>query len=69
MLVLMNYNEFKRRLKALGAEIESHRGKGSHMRISLGDRFTFSPDHGRKEVAKGTFRAICRQLGIDPNTI
>ncbi|MBF0136604.1 MAG: type II toxin-antitoxin system HicA family toxin [Magnetococcus sp. DMHC-1] len=65
----MTGGEFKRKLQALGAKIETRQGKGSHMKIRLGDRVTFAPDHGKKEVPIGTFRAICRQLGIKPTDI
>ncbi|MBF0623839.1 MAG: type II toxin-antitoxin system HicA family toxin [Magnetococcales bacterium] len=65
----MNGNELKRKLRILGAVIETGRGKGSHMQIKLGNRITHAQNHGNKEVPIGTLRAIRRQLGITTRRI
>ena len=41
-----------------------HRGKGSHGRIYLGERFTTLQDP-RKELPRGTLHGMLDDLGID----
>lgn len=43
-------------------------GKGDHGALYLGDRKTIVPDL-RKDLRRGTLRAMCRQLGIDPTEL
>lgn len=40
-------------------------GKGDHMKVRLGERFTVLPGQ-RGEIRKVTLYAICRDLAIDP---
>ncbi|MDZ7662831.1 hypothetical protein [Thiohalophilus sp.] len=40
--------------------------KGSHGRLYYGGRFTTLKDR-KKEIGKGLRRAMCAQLGIDPD--
>lgn len=62
----MNGNELIRRLRKLARKtgqemtIDTKRGKGSHVRVTLGGRGTTVPI----DVPRGTLRAILRQLGI-----
>ncbi|PVZ52562.1 MULTISPECIES: type II toxin-antitoxin system HicA family toxin [unclassified Pseudomonas] len=59
----MKCNEFKRWLLAQGVEI-SNTAKGSHFKLYYGSKQTTLPDHGAKEMAEGTRRAIIKQLGL-----
>lgn len=58
----MNPSEAKRFLRKLGATFEP--GKGGHLKVTLNGRRSVLPMHGKKEIAKGTWRAILKQLGI-----
>jgi mRNA interferase HicA len=64
----MSKNEFLRRLRRLGATIETSRGKGGHVGVELGGRRTFVPT-GSGELPTGTMRAILRQLGLRPDEL
>ncbi|PYG03664.1 hypothetical protein D893_00905 [Thioalkalivibrio sp. ALE21] len=70
----MNGNEYLKRLQRLGkktgtpVQLVEHQGKGSHGRIYYGDRFTTLKDR-KKEIGPGLLKAMCKQLGIDPNDI
>ena len=44
------------------------RGKGSHGTLYCGDRHTVVKDR-RKPLKTGTLRAMCKQLGIEPNDL
>jgi hypothetical protein len=65
----MTGNEFLERLKlyanarGLTVIIEEGRGKGSHAKLRLGDRFTWVKDR-RKEIGAGLLASMCRDLGI-----
>lgn len=59
----MKCNEFKRWLKAQGVEIAKS-GTGSHFKLYFNGKQTTLPDHGAKEMAEGTRRAIIKQLGL-----
>jgi len=70
----MTGQEFLRRLRALGRRkgvevyVDARRGKGSHAVIYFGDRKAASPDR-RKRLAKGTLKALVRQLGISEDDL
>jgi len=59
----MKCNEFKRWLLARGVEI-SKTAKGSHFKIYFNGKQTTLPNHGAKEMAEGTRKAIIKQLGL-----
>ena len=59
----MKTSEFLRWLKKKGATFDANRGKGSHIRVTLGDKQTVVPSHS-KELKTGTVEAIKKQLGI-----
>jgi mRNA interferase HicA len=67
-------NEFIRRLKALGkarrvaVELDASRGKGSHQTLYYGTAFTIIRNP-KDELKTGTFRAMCRQLGVKPGDL
>lgn len=70
----MRGNEFIRRVKTLGklrgvvVVLNASRGKGSHQTLYYGRAFTVVRNP-KDELKTGTFHAMCRQLGIDPNDL
>lgn len=64
----MKGRELIRKLKRLGATVDTKRGKGGHVRVELNGNVTVIPT-GSKEIPTGTFHAICRQLGVDPSEL
>lgn len=63
----MKYREAANKLKKLGCEEISRRGKGSHRiwRNGKTNRIAPMPDWGSKDLKLGTLRAIVRQLGLE----
>jgi mRNA interferase HicA len=59
----MTSRELLRRLRRLGATVEPSRGKGGHVVVRLGTRWTIVPT-GSGDLPTGTLRAILRQLGL-----
>jgi mRNA interferase HicA len=39
-------------------------GKGSHLKVRLGQRSSVLPMHGKEELGKGLEKAIKKQLGL-----
>ena len=70
----MRGNEFIRRVKTLGklrgvvVVLNASRSKGSHQTLYYGRAFTVVRNP-KDELKTGTFHAMCRQLGIDPNDL
>ncbi len=70
----MTGDEFVRRVRKLGRErsipvrFEPRRGKGSHGRLHLGDRFT-TVKNRRKEISPGLLTAMLRQLRLTRDDI
>ncbi len=66
----MTGNEFIKRLKKLaktkGLEIsiDKSRGKGSHITLYYGDKFTVVRNL-KDELKTGTYKAMLKQLGIE----
>lgn len=66
--------EFLRRVQQLGrrkgipVRFEPHQGKGSHGRLWFGNHWATLKDR-RKEIGKGLIKAMCKQLGIDPDEL
>jgi mRNA interferase HicA len=60
----MKYSEFRRWLKAQGAQFKTHRSGSSHYRVTLNGRSTIFPDHGGNEIGKGLVEKIKKDLGI-----
>lgn len=64
----MKANELLRRLRKLarnqGVEMTEESGKGSHLKVKLGDRRTIVPLHG-SDLKKGTLAGILKDLGIE----
>ena len=67
-------DEFVRCVRRLGRErgipvrFEPRRGKGSHGRLYLGDRFT-TVKNRRKEISLGLLAAMLRQLRLSRRDI
>lgn len=71
---MMTGAEFIRKLRRLGRRngvevaFETHKGKGSHGTVHYGNRRTTVKDR-KAEIGRGLLRAMCRDLGIDPNDL
>ena len=65
----MTGEEFMARVERIGEErgltvrFDPRKGKGSHGRLYLGQRFTTVKDR-RKEIAPGLLASMLRQLGL-----
>lgn len=65
----MNGARFIRRIRKLGrkrgisVEVVTSRGKGSHVTLLYGSRFTTVPGH-RGDLPKGTLAAMLKGLGL-----
>lgn len=70
----MTGSEFIRRVRRLArrrglvVRLEPSEGKGDHAALYLDGRKTIVPDM-RKDIRTGTFRNMCRQLGIEPRQL
>jgi mRNA interferase HicA len=70
----MKGSEFLRKLRALAHQrsvairLNAERGKGSHQTLYYGDKFTVLRNV-KDELKTGTFRAMCKQLGVDPKDL
>ena len=53
----------RRRATRLNLRHEEKPGKGSHLKVRHGEAATVVPMH-RGDLAKGTYRAILKQLGL-----
>ena len=62
----MKGRQLARKLKAIGVEIKSSRGKGGHVLASFNGRQTVIKTHGTKDLTNNYIRLVCKQLGIDP---
>lgn len=60
----MKYSEFQRWLIAQGVTVNKHGGKGSHRKVTLGDKTTVFPYHGSKEMGEGLRKKIMKDLGL-----
>jgi len=58
----MNAKELLKILKANGFEKISQ--KGSHIKLSNGERITIIPNHGTSDIPIGTLKSIEKQTGI-----
>jgi predicted RNA binding protein YcfA (HicA-like mRNA interferase family) len=65
----MKAKEFIRRIKKHGVEIVKGRGKGGHVQANFQGRSATIPVHGAKDVDPVFLKAVCKQLGIDPDDI
>jgi predicted RNA binding protein YcfA (HicA-like mRNA interferase family) len=63
MIYGMTSRELLRRLRRLGAEVVTDRGKGGHVMVRLCGRESYVPT-GRHDIKTGTLAAILKQLGL-----
>lgn len=56
------------RKRGVSVRIDSERGKGSHITLYYGDRFTIVGDR-RNEIRPGLLSAMIRQLGLTRSDI
>ena len=74
ILDTVNGREFVSRVRKLGRKndiavsFDRTRGKGSHGTLRYGGRFTVVKDR-KAPLKTGTFRGMCKQLGIDPSDL
>jgi mRNA interferase HicA len=59
----MTSNQAKRFLASKGCTFAQ--GKGSHLIVRLGDKRSVLPMHGSRELGKGLWKAILKQLGLE----
>jgi mRNA interferase HicA len=60
----MNSDQFRRWLAKQGCEFEP--AKGGHLRVILGDRVTYIPQHGgAKQLKTGLMRSVMKDLGLE----
>ncbi len=70
----MTGNEFVKKLKKLAKErsleckIDQKRGKGSHVTLYFGSKFTILRNP-KDELKKGTLKAMLNQLGLSQNDL
>ena len=68
----MKGRDFIARVRAIGRDrdvpvrVDATRGRGSHVTLYYGQRFTIVKDR-RKEIAPGLLSAMIRQLGLSRN--
>jgi len=67
----MNYRKFTKKLRAIGCCEIVRSGGGSHRKWfnPATEKGTTIPDWGQKDLKEGTISAVCRQLGIDRNSL
>lgn len=59
----MKTRQFMKLLKAKGATVDSARGKGGHVLVTLNGRQTTVPSHGDMDFDRDFLDDICKQLG------
>lgn len=70
----MNGRQFIAAVRRIGrvndvpVRVESGRGKGSHVTLWYGMRFTVVKDR-RKDIGRRLLHAMCRQIGLDPREL
>jgi mRNA interferase HicA len=70
----MTGREFVRRVRRLArrrglrVRLDPSAGKGDHATLYLDTRKTIIPDM-RKDIPRGTFHNMCRQLSIEPRDL
>lgn len=69
MLLLVKGKQFVKKLKRAGCEVNEKRGKGGHVIVSHGERWTTVPIHGDADLGPDFLRKICKQLGLQPEDV
>jgi hypothetical protein len=60
--------KLRRHARKSGLALALEAAHGDHVKLRLGGRMAVLPGM-RGEIPIGTFRAICKQLGIDPKEL
>ena len=61
----MNAREFMRWLRKQGCDSKTHRGGSGHVTVTLGDRISQVPLHGKgRELGTGLVEKIKKDLGL-----
>lgn len=64
----MKANELLRKLRRLGATVNTKRGKGGHVQVRLGDKVQHVPT-GSKDLKEPTLAGILKDLGLTRDDI
>lgn len=65
----MKPRQFIQRLEKFGVSVDPSRGKGGHYRAEFQDRWATIKVHGSKDLTPAYMKLVCKQLGIDPQSI
>jgi predicted RNA binding protein YcfA (HicA-like mRNA interferase family) len=65
----MKTRQFLKSLKAKGATVDTSRGKGGHVLVTLNDRPATVPSHGDTDFDPGFLDDMCQQLGTRPREL
>lgn len=68
-LIAMKTKQFIKKLKQLGVEFDTKRGKGGHCLALYKNRQATVPVHGDADIGPVFIKMICKQLGINPEKI
>ena len=58
-----------KKLRGLGVEIDTTRGKGGHVQARFNGRITVIKTQGAKDLSNNYVKLVCKQLGIDPKEL
>ena len=58
-----------RKLRAMGVQIETGRGKGGHIQARHKGNKTVIKTHGAKDLSSAYIALVCKQLGINPEDL
>lgn len=61
----MKSKQFIQKLRRMGVEIIEGRGKGGHVLAKYQGKQTTTPVHGDVDMGKVFLKKICKQLGIE----
>ena len=67
--MLMKGKQLIKKLRALGVEIETGRGKGGHVQARFNDKKAVIKTHGAKHFSNNYVKLVCKQLGINPEDL
>lgn len=68
-IMLMKGKQLIKKLRALGVEIETGRGKGGHVQARFNDKKAVIKTHGAKDLSNNYVKLVCKQLGINPEDL
>ncbi len=65
----MKGKQFVKKLRKVGVTITESRGKGGHVLVTIGEKWTTVPTHGDADLSPEFLKKVCKQLGIDPKDV